>query len=111
MIIRDSEGNALFNNQAHIDFMKVDLVGLPLNKIFEKFEQYKGCIAIDRNLVESKSNFLAVRESVDFDGKIKSYYTFRQKINHYGKILIITIVYDEESYSQIWCMSSFTSSA
>ncbi|GLR76164.1 bifunctional diguanylate cyclase/phosphodiesterase [Aliivibrio sifiae] len=96
VIIRDSEGNALFNNQAHIDFMQVDLVGLPLNKIYEQFEQYKGCIAIDRNLIESKSNFLAVRESVDFDGKIKSYYTFRQKINHYGKILIITIVYDED---------------
>lgn len=96
VIIRDSEGNALFNNQAHIDFMQVDLVGLPLNKIFEQFEQYKGCIAIDKNLIESKSNFLAVRESVDFDGKIKSYYTFRQKINHYGKILIITIVYDED---------------
>ncbi|MDD9158464.1 GGDEF domain-containing protein, partial [Aliivibrio sp. S4TY2] len=96
VIIRDSEGNALFNNQAHIDFMQIDLVGLPLPKIYEKFEQYKGCIAIDKSLIESKSNFLAVRESVDFDGKIKSYYTFRQKINHYGKILIITIVYDED---------------
>ncbi|MDD9200591.1 diguanylate cyclase, partial [Aliivibrio sp. S2MY1] len=96
VIIRDSDGNALFNNQAHIDFMQVDLVGLPLSKIYEKFEQYKGCIEIDKNLIESKSNFLAVRESVNFAGKIKSYYTFRQKINHYGKILIITIVYDED---------------
>lgn len=96
VIIRDSEGNALFNNQAHINFMNVDLVGMPLESIYEKFEQYEGCIAIDKELIESKSNFLAVREVVDFDGQTKSYYTFRQKINHYGKTLIITIVYDED---------------
>lgn len=96
VIIRDSEGNALFNNQAHIDFMGTDLVGMPLSDVYETFGQYKGCITLDKNLIESKSNFFTVRESVDFNGKVKSYYTFRQKINHYGKILVITIVYDED---------------
>ncbi len=97
IIIRDSDGVAIYNNQNHINYMGADFVGIPPEQLYDAYAGYQPCIDLDSKLLNSNSNFLISNESVSTGSEIQSFQTFRQKIQYIGKFFIVCTVYRDSN--------------
>ncbi|WP_235861927.1 hypothetical protein [Photobacterium kishitanii] len=65
VIIRDSEGNAIYNNDNHINYLGVDLVNYTAAQACELFPDYRTCIDLDNELLNSDTCFIVSNETVE----------------------------------------------
>ncbi|WP_297572387.1 GGDEF domain-containing protein [uncultured Deefgea sp.] len=96
VIIRDSNGQAVFNNDSHKAYLGMDLVDLPIAEVLEKFPDYKTCIALDRELLDGESAFLISDETIENGDNIILFHTYRQKIISHGQTFVICSVYEDK---------------
>ncbi|WIH21721.1 bifunctional diguanylate cyclase/phosphodiesterase [Photobacterium damselae] len=97
IIIRDTKGTAIYNNENHINYMRKDFVGIPVSEIYKQYPDYPYCIELDNKLLCSNSNFLVSNESVCVDHNIECFQTFRQKIQYFDQTFIICTVYRDNN--------------
>lgn len=96
VIIRDHQGNAIYNNQKHIDYLNMDLVNLPVDEVCRIFPDYRTCLALDQELLNGNSCFITSNETVETDNGSQFFHTYRQKLTHFGKDFVICSVYEDK---------------
>lgn len=94
VIIRDSEGNTIYNNDNHINYLGVDLVGYSVVQALERFPDYRTCIDLDKELINSDACFIMSNETVETENGKQFFHTYRQKITHFNQAFIICSVYE-----------------
>ncbi|PSU20636.1 GGDEF domain-containing protein [Photobacterium kishitanii] len=95
VIIRDSEGNAIYNNDNHINYLGVDLVNYNAAQACELFPDYRTCINLDKELLNSDTCFIVSNEIVETDSGKQFFHTYRQKITHFNQAFVICSVYEK----------------
>ncbi|MEC6814556.1 EAL domain-containing protein [Photobacterium toruni] len=91
VIIRDVNGYVVYNNDLHIDIMKMDLVGIEPNKLISLYDFYKSCLELDNKLICSQDCFSYEEEYIE---EINAeYHIFRQKIINDNNVYIISSIY------------------
>ncbi|MEC6898515.1 GGDEF domain-containing protein [Photobacterium piscicola] len=94
VIIRDSEGNAIFNNDKHINYLGVDLVDYSAEQACNKFPDYHTCLDLDNELLNSDTCFIVSNETVETENGKQFFHTYRQKIKHFDQAFIICSIYE-----------------
>lgn len=94
VIIRDSEGNAIYNNENHINYLGVDLINYTADQACELFPDYRTCLNLDNELLNSDACFIVSNETVETENGKQYFNTYRQKIIHFNQAFIICSVYD-----------------
>ncbi|WP_239993878.1 GGDEF domain-containing protein [Photobacterium phosphoreum] len=94
VIIRDCDGNAIYNNDKHIDYLGVDLVDYTAEQACELFPDYRTCIKLDKELLNSETCFIVSNETVETENGKQFFHTYRQKITHFNQAFIICSVYE-----------------
>ncbi|MCG3865245.1 MULTISPECIES: GGDEF domain-containing protein [unclassified Photobacterium] len=95
VIIRDNQGNAIYNNQKHIDYLNMDLVDVPVEDVCRIFPDYRTCLALDQELLNGDSCFITSNETVETESGNQLFHTYRQKLTHFGKDFVICSVYED----------------
>ncbi len=95
VIIRDHQGNTIYNNQKHIDYLNMDLVNVPVDEVCRIFPDYRTCLALDQELLNGDSCFITSNETVETASGNQSFHTYRQKLTHFGKDFVICSVYED----------------
>ncbi|MGF1726431.1 EAL domain-containing protein [Photobacterium nomapromontoriensis] len=101
VIIRDSSGKAIFNNDKHIEYFGMDIVNRDVNNLFSINPYYEKCINLDCSLLESRRNILLSNETLLKNNKLINVEVLRQKITHNNNEFILCIIYDENSVMYI----------
>lgn len=94
VIMRDSDGNAIYNNEKHINYLGVDLVDYTAAQACEKFPDYRTCLDLDNELLNSDTCFIVSNETVETENGKQFFHTYRQKITHFDQVFIICSVYE-----------------
>ena len=94
VIIRDSEGQAIYNNDRHIKYLNMDLVDYTSAQVCEQFPDYRTCLDLDKELLNSDTCFIVSNETVETEHGKQLYQTYRQKITHFNQSFIICSVYE-----------------
>ena len=94
VIIRDSEGQTIYNNKKHIKYLGADLVKYTAEQACERFPDYSTCIELDKGLLSGDTCFMVSNESVETEHGKQRFKTYRQKITHFNKAFIICSVYE-----------------
>ena len=89
VIIRNSEGNAIYNNEQFINYLGVNLVNYSVAQACERFPDYRTCIDLDKELLNSDACFIVSNETVDTGNGKQYFHTYRQKIIHFNQAFII----------------------
>ncbi|SMY33904.1 Cyclic di-GMP phosphodiesterase Gmr [Photobacterium malacitanum] len=95
VIIRDCDGNAIYNNENHINYLGVDLVDYTVEQTLERFPDYRTCLDLDKELLNSDTCFVVSNETVDTDSGKQYFHTYRQKIIHFNQAFVICSVYEQ----------------
>ena len=93
VVIRDKDGNVVFNNEHFINFIGIDLVGIPVDEVCEKITDYRSCLSVDNELLSSDSCFMMADEIIETKNDSELVHTYRQKVSHFGQHFIICSVY------------------
>ncbi|WP_318485009.1 bifunctional diguanylate cyclase/phosphodiesterase [Photobacterium leiognathi] len=96
VVIRDINGEAIFNNKKHIQFYGFDLVGHSIDEIKETLPGYDACLQADRELIDSDNIVLSKEEVVFINGEEKTFVTQRNKIICGDNLFVMTSVYDKD---------------
>lgn len=94
VVIRDKDGNVIFNNQHFIDYIGLDLVDMPIDEACEKVTDYRTCLNIDNELLLSDSCFMMSDEVIETKNGSELVHTYRQKVSHFDQNFIICSVYE-----------------
>lgn len=94
VIIRDCDGNTIYNNDNHINYLGVDLVDYTVEQTCELFPDYRTCIKLDKELLNSETCFIVSNETVETENGKQFFHTYRQKITHFNQAFIICSVYE-----------------
>ncbi|KPA51864.1 hypothetical protein VT25_17375 [Photobacterium leiognathi subsp. mandapamensis] len=95
VVIRDINGNVIFNNKKHIEFCNLDLVGLSAEDVKQKLPAYDNCLNADLELINSDNIVLSKEEVVIIDGVEKTFVTQRNKVICGESVFVVTNVYDK----------------
>ncbi|SKC31095.1 Response regulator PleD [Photobacterium piscicola] len=93
VVIRDKDGNVIFNNEKFINFVGIDLVDIPVEEVCEKITDYRSCLNVDNELLSSDSCFMMADEVIETKDNSELVHTYRQKVSHFGQHFIICSVY------------------
>ncbi|PHZ60666.1 hypothetical protein CRG86_006945 [Photobacterium leiognathi] len=96
VIIRDINGEVIFNNKKHIQFYGFDLVGHSIDEIKETLPGYDACLQADLELIESDNIVLSKEEVVLINGEEKTFVTQRNKVICGDNLFVMTSVYDKD---------------
>ncbi|WP_318464806.1 bifunctional diguanylate cyclase/phosphodiesterase [Photobacterium leiognathi] len=96
VVIRDTNGEAIFNNKKHIQFYGFNLVGHSIDEIKETLPGYDACLQADRELIDSDNIVLSKEEVVLINGEEKTFVTQRNKIICGDNLFVMTSVYDKD---------------
>ncbi len=97
VIIRDNKGNAIYNNEQHINYLNMDLVNVPVEEVCRVFPDYRTCLALDQELLNGNSCFIMSNETVETESGTSFFHTYRQKLTHFGQDFVICSVYKDEN--------------
>ncbi|WP_318468484.1 bifunctional diguanylate cyclase/phosphodiesterase [Photobacterium leiognathi] len=97
VIIRDNKGNAIYNNEQHINYLNMDLVNVPVEEVCRVFPDYRTCLALDQELLNGNSCFIMSNETVETENGTSFFHTYRQKLTHFGQDFVICSVYKDEN--------------
>ncbi|TLS65185.1 GGDEF domain-containing protein [Photobacterium damselae] len=108
VVIRDVDGNTVFNNKKHIHFLGIDLVGRSVDSILEIIPDYKECLLSDLELMNSGNIVLSKEENFSRNGQELSFITQRHKIACGDNFFVMTCIYDKNE-ARIEYVDSLTS--
>jgi diguanylate cyclase (GGDEF)-like protein len=94
VIIRNSEGNAIYNNEKLINYLGINLVNYSVTEACAQFPDYRTCIDLDKELLNSDTCFIVSNETVDTGNGKQCFHTYRQKIIHFNQSFILCSIYD-----------------
>lgn len=94
VIVRNSEGDAIYNNEKLINYLGVNLVNYSVAEVCAQFPDYRTCIDLDKELLNSDTCFIVSNETVDTGNGKQCFHTYRQKIIHFNQLYIICSIYD-----------------
>ncbi|PSW44437.1 GGDEF domain-containing protein [Photobacterium leiognathi subsp. mandapamensis] len=97
VIICDNKGNAIYNNEQHINYLNMDLVNVPVEEVCRVFPDYRTCLALDQELLNGNSCFIMSNETVETENGTSFFHTYRQKLTHFGQDFVICSVYKDEN--------------
>lgn len=95
VVIRDVDGNTVFNNKKHIHFLGIDLVGRSVDSILEIIPDYKECLLSDLELMNSGNIVLSKEENFSRNGQELAFITQRHKIACGDNFFVMTCIYDK----------------
>ncbi|MCG9777689.1 GGDEF domain-containing protein [Photobacterium damselae] len=108
VVIRDVDGNTVFNNKKHIHFLGIDLVGRSVDSILEIIPDYKECLLSDLELMNSGNIVLSKEENFSRNGQELAFITQRHKIACGDNFFVMTCIYDKNE-ARIEYVDSLTS--
>ncbi|SMY34771.1 GGDEF domain-containing protein [Photobacterium andalusiense] len=94
VVIRDVDGNVIFNNDHFIQFMGVDLVDMPIEKVCGKVNDYRTTLHVESELLQSDSCFMMSDEVMNTKNGMELVHVYRQKVSHFDQNFIICSVYE-----------------
>ncbi|PSU84557.1 GGDEF domain-containing protein, partial [Photobacterium kishitanii] len=94
VVIRDKDGNVIFNNDHFINYIGIDLVGMPVEEACEKVADYRTCLNVDNELLLSDSCFMMSDEVIETKNGSELVHIYRQKVSNFGQHFVICSVYE-----------------
>ncbi|PSW61178.1 hypothetical protein C0W54_12945 [Photobacterium kishitanii] len=94
VVIRDKDGNVIFNNDNFVNYIGIDLVGMPIEEVCEKVIDYRTCLNVDNELLLSDSCFMMSDEIIETKNGSELVHTYRQKVSNFGQHFVICSVYE-----------------
>ncbi|PSU58796.1 GGDEF domain-containing protein [Photobacterium phosphoreum] len=94
VIIRDKEGNAIFNNEHFVNYIGIDLVDVSVEEACEQITDYRTCLNIDNELLLGDSCFMMSDEVIETKNGSELVHIYRQKVSHFDQYFIICSVYE-----------------
>ncbi|OBU23711.1 GGDEF domain-containing protein [Photobacterium aquimaris] len=94
VVIRDVDGNVIFNNDHFIRFMGVDLVDMPIDQVCEQVTDYRTTLHVESELLQSDSCFMMSDEVMKTKNGMELVHVYRQKVSHFGQNFVVCSVYE-----------------